>query len=321
MRIVSLLPCATEIVCALGAIDELVGVSHECDWPPSVADRTASGALPVLTSARIGPPLSSREMHAAVEEAARDAVSVYHVDDQQLAELVPDIIITQDLCNVCAVSYADVCTVLGALAGRAVEIITLHPRCLQDIWNDVRRVGEGIGRVSAAERFVEVMQVHVDTVAEMTASAEQPSVVTLEWVDPPMIGGLWMAELIENAGGRPLASLRGEVAQIPTRDVLESLSPDVLLVKPCGYVLEQGLAEIPRLMELVPWSDWPACQQGRVYICDGHHFFNRPGPRIVDSQRILAAVLHPDLFPEFIEQFGASVRRVMPDGSVERWEA
>jgi iron complex transport system substrate-binding protein len=309
------------MVCMLGAESELVGVSHECDWPEAIARRTASGELPVLTSARIGPPLTSRAIHDAVEEAARDAVSVYHVDAQRLAELEPDIIITQDLCNVCAVSYEDVCNVMGALAGREVEIVTLHPRCLDDIYSDVARVAHAIGRGDVAQRSVEVMRVQIKTVAEMTATAERPALLTLEWVDPPMIGGLWMAELIKNAGGTALASQRGEPAQIPTREALEALRPDVLLVKPCGYLLEQGIADIPRLMQLVPWDDWPCCRQGEVYICDGHHFFNRPGPRIVDSQKILAAILHPDLFPQFREQFAHTTVRVLADGSTEPWLA
>ncbi len=295
MRVASLLPSATEMVCALGLERDLVGVSHECDWPPQVVGRT------VLTSAKIRPSWSSKAIDRDVRLVLRDALAVYDIDVDALERAAPDVIVTQDLCDVCAVSFDDVCKAVERIARPDTRIVNLHPQRLADVWADVRRVGAAVGREREAADVVRDIETRIEAL-RLRASrlATRPHVLTLEWIDPVMIGGTWMPELVEIAGGRALVTSAGDHAPTLSPEQLAQLdpAPDVVLVKPCGFALERTLVEADVLRELLARMPWPAIRAGRVFVADGNAYFNRPGPRLVESAEILAACIHPAAFPD-----------------------
>ncbi|MBX3193304.1 MAG: ABC transporter substrate-binding protein [Labilithrix sp.] len=289
MRIVSLLPSATEIVCALGAEAELVGISHECDHPERVRDRE------VLTRSRIAAEGSSRAIDARVREAlVTGALSIYAVDDEKLARLAPDVIVTQDLCEVCAVSLDDVRSAVARLSKRSdVRIVSLRPTRLRDVFGDVERVAEAIGRVEAGRALRRDLEARVARIAERARDApRRPRVVSIEWIDPIMLGGTWMPELIELAGGVAAGVTAGAAAPTVSPEELAALRPDVIVVKPCGFSVERTLRERD-LVERVIVASAPGA---RTYVADGNAFFNRPGPRLVESLEIMAACVHPEIF-------------------------
>lgn len=301
MRIASLLPSATEIVCALGARTELVGRSHECDFPPGIEE------VPVLTSARIGPLPSSRAIDAAVRDVLRDALAIYEIDLEGLRSARADLIVTQDLCDVCAVSLQDVRSAVARLAQKDVAIVNLHPMRLDDIWSDLARVAEAIGRGGLGTRIVDGLRARVTEVARRAAAAgRRPRVLTIEWLAPVMVGGMWMPELVALSGGEPLLTRAGEHAPTPQPDQLAALDPEVVLVKPCGFPLRRTLKELDELRAGLP-RGWRA----RVYAADGNAYFNRPGPRIVESLEILAACVHPQAFPDFARKHAGSFVEVL----------
>jgi iron complex transport system substrate-binding protein len=302
-RIVSLLPSATEIVCALGAAENLVGISHECDFPVAVRDR------PVLTSSRIEVGASSRAIDAAVREVIRDALSIYAVDDERLARLAPDVIVTQDLCEVCAVSLDDVRTAVARLAHRdAIRIVSLRPTRLGDVLDDIERVAAGIGRPAEAAAVRSALEDRIRVIAGRAAgAASRPRVVSIEWIDPLMLGGTWMPELIELAGGLAVGAAAGRPAPTVSPDMLRELRPDVVVVKPCGFSLERTLAERDIMERAIVRS---VAAETRVYVTDGNAFFNRPGPRLVESLEIMAACAHPPLFEDFARRHAGVIARL-----------
>jgi iron complex transport system substrate-binding protein len=308
VRIVSLLPSATEIVCALGARDHLVGRSHECDFPSGVED------LPILTSARIGPLPTSKGIDIAVRDVVKDALAIYPIDVEKLRDLRPDVIVTQDLCDVCAVTFEDVRAAVAQLARSDVKIINLHPRVLEDIWADMLKVADALGRTEVGRRVVGSLRERVAEIARRASrTPNKPTVLTIEWIDPVMIGGMWMPELATLAGGAPLVTKPGEHAPTVTYEQLETLDPDAVLVKPCGFRLERTLKELPVLRDVLPSGSWRAVAEGRVYVADGNAYFNRPGPRIVESLEILAACVNPEEFQDFVEKHRESVVRIGKD--------
>jgi iron complex transport system substrate-binding protein len=304
VRVVTLLPSATEIVCALGAAGDLVGVSHECDHPPEVAGR------PVLTSSRLPGTGASGDLDRSVRELLRAALAIYDLDVDRLAALEPDVVVTQDLCEVCAVSYGAVCAATERLAGRDVEVVSLHPLRLDDIWADIRRVAAAIGRRDAGEALVGGLLERLGRLERRAAGSARPRVVSIEWLDPVMLGGTWMPELIRAAGGDPLGVAAGERAPTLDWDGLAALDPEVVVVKPCGYPVGRTLAELDLLSKVLPWERWPAVRDGRVYVADGNAYFNRSGPRIVDSAELLAACLHPGRFPDHLERYATAMCRL-----------
>jgi len=312
LRIVSLLPAATELVCALGSQDELVGISHECDFPPGLAGR------PVLTSSRIGRPgETSPEIHRAVGGVLGRALSIYTLDEAALAAARPDVILTQDLCEVCAVSLDAVVEAARALANPRLRVVTLHPVRLADVWGDVRRVAEAIDRQREAVALLAQLEERVEDVRRrasrwLSRSANPaPRVLTLEWIDPPMVGGTWMPELVQLAGGQPLVTRAGELAAQRTAAELARLdpAPEIVLVKPCGFTIQRIVKEAEPLSGLLAEMPWPAVRERRVFIADGNAYFNRPGPRIVDSLEILAACVHPNAFADLAQRHAAGFRR------------
>jgi iron complex transport system substrate-binding protein len=303
VRVASLLPSATEIVCALGARSELVGRSHECDFPAGIDD------VPVLTSARIETSDSSRIIDAAVRSVFTDALAIYRIELDRLREARPDVVVTQDLCDVCAVSLTEVRAAVARLAQHDVAIVTLHPTRLSEIWQDILRVAASIGRDANGQEVVANLKARVAAIARRAAvPRERPRVVTIEWIAPVMIGGMWMPELVSLAGGSPLVTAVGERAPTLDGPRLAALDPDVVVVKPCGFSLRRTLEETDVLRDALPRT-WRA----RTYVADGNAYFNRPGPRIVDSLEILAACVHPETFPDFAEKHAASFARVALD--------
>jgi iron complex transport system substrate-binding protein len=290
-RIVSLLPSATEIICALGADASLVGISHECDFPAAIRDR------PVLTRSRIDSNGTSGAIDVAVRAMVRDALSIYAVDAAKLAALEPDVIVTQDLCEVCAVSVDDVRAAVARLSRRdGVRIVSLRPTRLEDVFGDIIRVAAAIGLEPSGNALCAELTDRVRALASRARqAASRPRVVSLEWIDPLMIGGTWMPELIELAGGTAVGATAGKPAPTVTESMLAELHPDVVVVKPCGFSLERTLAEsgiIERSIMAVVGA------ATRVYVTDGNAFFNRPGPRLVESLEIMAACVHPELFAD-----------------------
>ena len=314
-RVASLLPSATEIVCAVGAGADLVGISHECDFPESVRH------LPALTRARLRPARTSREIDRAVRSVLQEALAVYEIELARLEEAHPDVIVTQDLCDVCAVSFDDVCAATAMLVGQEIRIVNLHPTRLDDIWADVRRVADAVGRTAEGAAVVSALEARTREIARRwsadadrgSADAEQPRVVAIEWLDPVMVGGMWMPELIERAGGVALVTRPGQHAPTLTMDALRALTPDVVLIKPCGFPLDRTLEELSILKTALPWESWQAVRDGRVFVADGNAYFNRPGPRIVESLEILAACLRPGAFEDFRRRHRDSVIRLDAD--------
>jgi iron complex transport system substrate-binding protein len=307
-RVASLLPSATEIVCAVGADADLVGVSHECDFPERVRH------LPALTRARLRPVRASRDIDREVRSVLREALAVYEIDLARLEAARPDVIVTQDLCDVCAVSFDDVCAATAALVHRPVRIVNLHPTRLDDIWTDTTRVATALDRAADGEAVVHALRERVEAIAaRCRAQGHRPRVLSIEWLDPVMIGGMWMPDLIERAGGVALVTRAGDHAPTLTRDALARLDPDVVLIKPCGFPLARTREERSLLPTTLPWASWRAVRDGRVYVADGNAFFNRPGPRIVESLEILAACLYPDAFEDARQTHRGSVVRLDAD--------
>jgi iron complex transport system substrate-binding protein len=296
-RIVSLLPAATEMVCALGATADLVGISHECDFPEAVR------GLPVLTSSRVGNALSSRAIDSAVRAVVDNALSIYTVDESRLAELAPDLIVTQDLCEVCAVSLDDVRSAVARLAHRAdVRIVSLRPTQLSHVLADLETVAAALGRAGEGQLLRRELEARIDLIATRARQARhRPRVVSVEWLEPVMLGGTWMPELIALAGGQAVGVAPGAAAPTVTHAELARLEPEVVVVKPCGFDLTRTLRE-PELIAVLLGA---AGASARAYATDGNAFFNRPGPRLVESLEILAACIHPELFLDFAQKHRA----------------
>ena len=309
MNIATLLPSATEIVCALGLEKKLVGISHECDFPASIA------GLPKLTSSSIGKHDSSENIHHKVETLLKKSLSIYDLDLELLKTLRPDYLITQDLCDVCAVSFSQVVEACNKVLNSDTKIISLRPQNLNDIWEDVRKVARELDAMPAYEAFKMDVDQRINYIANKIPvhSSVKRSVLTIEWYGPVMIGGLWIPEMIEIAGGSCLMAAPGEKARTVTRENLNEINPDVVIVKPCGYKLEQTLQELEMINKNVPLENWKAYKNNNIFIADGNAYFNRPGPRILDSLEILSYCLYPEIFPEFLEKYGQSLVRLSQD--------
>ncbi|MFT7479928.1 MAG: iron complex transport system substrate-binding protein [Gammaproteobacteria bacterium] len=312
MRVASLLPSATELICAVGGRDELVGVSHECDFPTGVE------RLPVLTRTRTEFPRASGAIDRSVREVLADALAVYEIELERLREVQPNVIVTQDLCDVCAVSLTDVQHALKETGLVDTEIVSCRPTRLADVWDDVRRVGKALERAAAGEQAAAELEARATAIGRETAGiGKRPSVLTIEWIDPVMIGGTWMPELVQLAGGTALVTEPGQHAPTLTLEQLERLDPDVVLIKPCGFGLDRTEEELALLAANLPWSSWSAVADGRVFLADGNSYFNRPGPRLVESLEILSACIHPQSMQHFRSKHGDGARRITPDLRLE----
>lgn len=282
MRIVSLIPSATEIVACLGGAGDLVGRSHECDFPVGVA------ALPALTAPRIDLGGGSGAIHAQVTRALTEGIAIYRVDLDLLGALRPDVIVTQDQCEVCAASLAQVEEAVCAVLPTRPTIVSLKPASLADVFDDFGRVASAIGR--DARDAVGALRQRLDAVTAR-GPGMRPRLAFLEWVDPLMGPGLWTPELIALTGAEPVFGAAGAHTQARAATALREADPDIILVAPCGYKVEQSLEERDVLEALPGWRELAAVRHGRVAIADGNAFFNRPGPRLAESAEIVANVL------------------------------
>lgn len=290
-RIVSLLPSATEIVCALGFQDQLVGRSHECDFPPAVA------ALPVLTAPRFDPEGASAEVNDRVRRILTDALAVYRVDAAQLRELRPDFIVTQAQCDVCAVSLRDVEDAVAEWTGARPRIVSLAPWGMAEVFGDMERVAAALGASARGAEAVGGLKRRMESIRARAATAgRRPRVACIEWLDPLMGAGNWMPELIEAAGATSLLGKAGQHSSWIEFAALAAADPEVILIAPCGFTMERTAAELSAITARAGWNELRAVRDGRVFLGEGNQYFNRPGPRIVESLEILAEILHPELF-------------------------
>jgi iron complex transport system substrate-binding protein len=291
-RIVSLLPSATEIVCALGFTDQLVGRSHECDFPAAVT------RLPALTSPKFDPEGSSSEIDERVKRIVKDALSVYRVDAEALRALQPDVIVTQSQCEVCAVNMRDVeAAVADWLGGAPPKIVSLAPFSLGDVLNDMGRVAMALGVGVRGIEFVTDLGRRLSVIeGRAKSAATRPRVACIEWIDPLMAAGNWMPELVAMAGGENLFGVAGQHSPWMKFEELAAKNPELIMVAPCGFNIERTMVEMATLSGHAAWSGLDAVRSGKVFIADGNQYFNRPGPRIVESLEILAETFHPELF-------------------------
>ena len=296
MRIISLLPSATEIVCALGLSEALVGVTHECDYPPVARTR------PIVTHSLLDHErATSEEIDQAVRQQLRDGLSLYELDYALLAQLAPDLVLTQALCEVCAVAYGDVERAIRDISAAgdslAPRVLSLEPHGLEDILATIEYVGAAAGVAQRAATLVSALRARIERVRARTALAKRrPRVACLEWIDPTFGPGHWLPELVELAGGcAGLGVAHHDSRWVAWEDVI-AFAPEVIIVTPCGFDLRRTVAEA---LQILPnrngWAALPAVRQGRIYAVDGNAYFSRPGPRIVDSLELLAELIHPEL--------------------------
>jgi iron complex transport system substrate-binding protein len=293
-RVVSLIASATEIACALGFEGQLVGRSHECDFPESVK------RLPVCTEPKFDVEGSSSEIDQRVKGVLRDGLSVYRVHADLLRQLRPDVIVTQSHCEVCAVSQRDVEQAVYDWLGSRPQVVSLAPNGLADVWDSIRQVAAALGDPGRGEELIRGLRERVAAIGERARTLpERPTVAFVEWIDPLMAGGNWVPELIELAGGVNLFGEAGKHSPWMTWDELRRRDPDVIFVAPCGFDLGRTRREMASLAGRPEWGELRAVRRGRVYVADGNQYFNRPGPRLVESLEILAETLHAGAF-----QFG-----------------
>lgn len=296
MRIVSLLPSITEIICALGLGDHLVGITHECDYPPSLA------GIPVVTSSALDHSnATSAEIDSIVSAQLRDDISIYHLNMDVLAAAQPDLVLTQALCDVCAVSFSTVRRAVRELGGGQrfggePQVLSLEPMTLEDILGTILTVGAVTGREGAAAELVGWLRARIERVRARLGGVARRRVALLEWLDPPYSPGHWLPELVDLAGGRSRLGTAGRPSQrISWGDVI-AFAPEVIVLTPCGFTLERTVAEAEAILpRRTGWHALPAVRAGRVYAVDGNSYFSRPGPRIVDSLELLAELVHPEL--------------------------
>ncbi len=291
LRIVSLIASASEIVHSLGLTRYQVGRSHECDFPPEIL------SLPVSTAPAFPTEGSSAEIDQRVKQRVADALSVYEVSRELLDALQPTHIITQTQCRVCAVSLEDVERALTGWVTSRPKLVALEPNALADVWSDIRRVADACGVAERGDEVVEDLQGQMQRISERARAAKhRPRVACIEWHEPLMAAGNWVPELVEMAGGVNLFGDAGLHSPWMTWQQLVDADPDVIISMPCGFDLDRTCAEMYWLTDRPEWRKLRAVQTGQVYLADGNQYFNRPGPRLVESLQILAEILQPEMF-------------------------
>lgn len=291
LKIISLLPAATEIVCALGLETQLIGRSHECDFPESVKD------LPVCSSAKFISGSDSAEIDRQVKEILTNALSIYTIDKEMIRKLNPDVIITQAQCEVCAVSLKDVEDALEGLLEKECRIISLEPNVLSDVYNDMRNIADVMGVSAQANDLLERASERLNIIRhKLKFLSEKPKVACIEWLAPLMVAGNWTPELVQIAGGISLLAVNGKHSPFIDFKDIQNEDPDLIIVMPCGFSIQRTLQEINLLLELPGWQELKAVKNKRIYIVDGNQYFNRSGPRLTDSVEILAEIINPRQF-------------------------
>ena len=287
-RVLSLLSSTTEVVYALGCEDQLVGRSHECDYPPAVM------TLPICTKPKFNVDGSSIEVDGQVKSILQNALSVYYINEDLLKELKPDIILTQSQCEVCAVSEKDVKSVVKNITGINPDIISVEPNSVKDIFKDIKIIAEALNVVDKGADLIDFMKNRIRTLKKSYDVNSELTVAAIEWIDPLMAAGNWVPELIEMAGGINLFGEAGKHSPwIEYKDLIEK-DPDNIIIMPCGYNIQKSIIEIDSLIKQKGWKEINAVQNDKVYITDGNQFFNRPGPRIIESLEILIEIFHND---------------------------
>lgn len=289
-RIVCLLPSATEIIDGLGLTSQLVGRSHECDYPASVA------TVPEMTFAHVDSSAPSDRIDDDVKNRLAKGLSLYGIHKHRLQESQPDYILTQTQCDVCAVSLADVQRFLNQDLKLDAELLVLAPSKLEEVWQDIRNVSQAIGVAERGENLVASLESRLSTLRDQARSLSHPRVAIIEWTAPLMAAGNWVPELVEIAGGQNVLGKTGVHSNWLTEGELEAADPDCIIVTPCGFHLERTKQEMAALTALPHWQELRAVRNEQVYAADGNAFFNRPGPRLVESAEILAEILHPSAF-------------------------
>lgn len=304
MRIISLLPSATEIVYELGLGDHVVGVSHDCDWPLEVLKK------PKLSQAVVHADMPSAEIDHLVRERLHSGLSVYHIDSQLLERLKPDLILTQELCEVCAPSFDDVRQAVKLLKSHP-QIVSLEPHTLEDILDTILTVGEVSGTVLRAQELVAQLRRRILRIREKIKTAESPPrVCCIEWLDPIMIAGHWVPQMVEYAGGEDWLGEVGQPSRYADWEEILTYNPDIIVLMPCGFSIERTLQEINLLTELDGWEELSAVKEHQVFLVEASAYFNRPGPRIVTGLEILAEIIHPKIFSG-----------LAPGGAMLRWSS
>ena len=287
-RVLSLLSSTTEVVYALGCEDQLVGRSHECDYPPAVM------TLPICTKPKFNVDGSSIEVDGQVKSILQNALSVYYINEDLLKELKPDIIFTQSQCEVCAVSEKDVKSVVKNITGINPDIISVEPNSVKDIFKDIKIIAEALNVVDKGADLIDFMKNRIRTLKKSYDVKSELTVAAIEWIDPLMAAGNWVPELIEMAGGINLFGEAGKHSPwMEYKDLIEK-DPHTIIIMPCGYNIQKSIIEIDSLIKQKGWKEINAVQNDKVYIIDGNQFFNRPGPRIIESLEILIEIFHND---------------------------
>jgi len=286
MRICSFLPSSTELAYALGLGDSLAGVTFECDYPPEARQK------PVVVHSKLRHGLSAREIDREVNDFAARGESLYRLDIEKLRAIQPDLIITQDLCHVCAASPADLGALLPQLSP-APRVLSLRPRRLADVWQDILTVGEATGRLTEAKELVRQIEERMERVKGIAEKeSPRPRVACLEWVDPPFVAGHWLPEMVNIAGGEDLLGKAGEPSYRASWDQILASRPEIIIFMPCGYNVMQAAREVEAMGLPTGWSEVPAVRNGRVYAVDATSYFSRPGPRLADGLEILLNLIH-----------------------------
>ena len=287
-RVLSLLSSTTEIIYALGCGDRLVGRSHECDYPEEVSE------LPICTIPKFNVDGTSREVDDEVKSLVQSALSIYYINEKLLKELKPDIIFTQSQCEVCAVSVSDVENALKNITGLSSRVISVEPNSVEDIFNDILTIAEILNVRKKGKELVELIKAKIDSTEKIVYQKSSPSVAAIEWIDPLMAAGNWVPQLIKVAGGKNLFGEAGKHSPWMKYNDLVEQDPEIIIVMPCGYDIKKSLIEIKTLERKKGWGSLKAVRNRNVYITDGNQFFNRPGPRIIESLEILLEIIHSD---------------------------
>ena len=287
-RVLSLLSSTTEIIYALGCGDRLVGRSHECDYPAEVSE------LPICTIPKFNVDGTSREVDDEVKSLVQSALSIYYINEKLLKELKPDIIFTQSQCEVCAVSVSDVENALKNITGLSSRVISVEPNSVEDIFNDILTIAEILNVRKKGKELVESIKAKINNTEKMVYQKSTPSVAAIEWIDPLMAAGNWVPQLIRVAGGKNLFGEAGKHSPWMKYNDLVEQDPEIIIVMPCGYDIKKSLIEIKTLESKKGWGSLKAVRNRNVYITDGNQFFNRPGPRIIESLEILLEIIHSD---------------------------
>jgi len=296
--IISLLASATEIVCALDLRHRLIGRSHECDYPNDLA------TLPVLSAPKVDPSNISGEIDRQVRDVVRDGLSVYDIRVAELERLKPDLIVTQDQCEVCAVSLTDVEGALCQVTLKDTKICTLHPNNISDVTADFQRVADASGVPERGRELVDAFARRLADIEQRAAGAvSRPRVAMIEWVDPVMVAGGWIPELVRVAGCEPVIVESPEAFKTVEWSEIVAADPDIVVILPCGYELSKTLGELDDEVLAAALESIPAVQRGKCFVADGNAYFNRPGPRLADSAEILGAISHPGLFPDALARY------------------